>query len=92
MTPGDIFLFSRKMTPIETRYETHAKELVAFIKTFETWLHYSEGCKYEVLGYNNPVESFTKSLSFRQTQKARLSWRTLSEMKTPKFFIVYNSC
>ncbi len=63
---------------------------MAIVEAFKTWLHYSEGCKYKVLGYNNPVESFTKSLDSQQTQKARLSWRTLSEMRTPKFFIIYN--
>ncbi len=43
MTPGD--LFSKRMTPIEIQYKTHNQELIAIVETFETWLHYSEGCK-----------------------------------------------
>ena len=41
--------FSRKMIPAETRYETHNGELLAIDEAFETWRHYLEGFKHEVL-------------------------------------------
>ncbi len=78
------------MTPTETRYETHDYELVTIVETFETWLHYSEGCKYKVLGYRRVIYEELELPT--DPTKARLSWRTLSEMRTPRFFIVYNSC
>ncbi len=43
------------MTPAKTRYETHNQELVAIVETFETWLYYSEGCKYKVLEYRRVI-------------------------------------
>lgn len=41
--------FSRKMIPIEIRYQTHNGELLAIIKAFKIWKHYLEGYKHEVL-------------------------------------------
>ncbi len=61
--------FSRKMIPVETRYETHNRELLAIVKAFKTWRHYLEGCKHEVLVLtdHNNLQRFmdTKSLSSR---------------------------
>ena len=68
-------LFSRKMIPAETRYETHDQELLAIIEIFETWRHYLEGCKYKVLvlSYYNNICRFmdTKSLSSWQVRWAK---------------------
>ncbi len=44
-----IAFFSKKMIPIETRYETHNRALLAIVEAFKTWRHYLEGCKHEVL-------------------------------------------
>ncbi len=65
-----VAFFSRKMIPVETRYETYDGELLAIVKAFKIWRHYFKGCKHEVLvltNYNN-LQHFmdTKSLSFRQ--------------------------
>ena len=82
MTSGDairsnvdwhpVAYFSRKILPAETQYETHDGELLAIIEAFKTWLHYLEGCKYEVfvLTDHNNLHRFmdTKSLSSRQVR------------------------
>ena len=63
-------LFSRKMIPIETWYETHDGELLAIVEAFKTWKHYLESYKHEVLVLtdHNNLKYFmiTKSLSSRQ--------------------------
>ena len=38
-----IAFFSHKMTPAQTRYETHNGELLAIVETFQTLRHYLEG-------------------------------------------------
>ena len=67
--------FSRKMIPVETRYETHDGELLAIVEAFKTWRHYLEGCKHEVLvltDHNNLCRFMdTKSLSSRQVRWAQ---------------------
>ena len=67
--------FSRKMIPVETRYETHNGELLAIVEAFKTWRHYLEGCKHEVLVLtdHNNLRRFmdTKSLSSRQVRWAQ---------------------
>ena len=45
--------FSRKMIPIETRYETHNVELLAIVEAFKTWRYYLEGCKHKVFVLTN---------------------------------------
>ncbi len=67
-----VALFSRKMIPAETWYETYNGELLAIVEAFKTWRHYLEGCKYEVLmltNHNN-LQRFMdmKSLSSRQVR------------------------
>ncbi len=63
-------LFSRKMIPVETWYETYNGELLAIVEAFKTWRHYLEGCKHEVLVLieHNNLQRFMdpKSLSSRQ--------------------------
>ncbi len=44
-----VVFFFRKMIPVETWYETHGGKLLAIVKAFQTWRHYLEGCKHEVL-------------------------------------------
>ena len=70
-----VAFFSRKMIPAETRYKTYNQELLAIVEAFETWRHYLEGCKFEVLiliNHNN-LRRFmdTKSLSSRQARWAQ---------------------
>ena len=70
---------SRKMIPVETRYETHDGELLAIVEAFKTWRHYLESCKHEVfvLTDHNNLRRFmdTKSLSSKQVRWAhKLSW------------------
>ena len=43
-----VTLFSQKMIPAETWYETHDQEFLGIIEAFKTWRHCLEGCKYEV--------------------------------------------
>ena len=63
------------MIPAETQYETYNGELLAIVKTFKTWRHYLEGCKYKVLvftDHNNLCQFMdTKSLSSRQVRWAQ---------------------
>ena len=70
-----IALFSRKMIPAETRYETHDGELLVIVEAFKTWCQYLEGCKHEllVLTDHNNLCCFmdTKSLSSRQVRWAQ---------------------
>ncbi len=70
-----VALFSRKMIPAETRYETHNGELLAIVEAFKTWRHYLEGCKHKVLVLtdHNNLQRFmdTKSLSSRQARWAQ---------------------
>ncbi len=58
------------MIPVENRYETYDKELLAIVEVFKTCRHYLEGCKHEVLVVtdHNNLQRFIdiKSLSFRQ--------------------------
>ena len=65
-----VAIFSRKMIPAETRYETHNYELLAIVEAFKTWRHYLEGSQHEVLvltDHNNLCRFMnTKSLSSRQ--------------------------
>ena len=67
--------FSRKMIPIEMRYETHDGELLAIVELFKTWRHYLESCKYEVfvfIDHNNLCRFMdTKSLSSKQVRWAQ---------------------
>ncbi len=64
-----IAFFSRKIIPVETRYETHDGELLAIVEAFKTWRHYLEGCKNKVLVLtdHNIFKRFMdiKSLRFR---------------------------
>ncbi len=70
-----VAFFSKKMIPVETRYETHDGELLAMVEAFKTWRHYLEGCKHEVLVLtdHNNLQRFMdmKSLSFRQVRWAQ---------------------
>ncbi len=64
---SEIGQWYQNMIPTETCYKTHDHELLAIIEAFQTWRHYLEGCKYEVLvltNHNN-LRRFmdTKSLS-----------------------------
>lgn len=51
-------------------YKTHNGKLLAIIKVFKTWNHYSKDCKYQVFIFpnNNNLQHFIdiKSLSFKQ--------------------------
>ncbi len=62
-----VAIFSKKMIPAESQYETHNDEILAIVEVFKTWKHYLKSCKHEVLvltDYNN-FQRFidTKSLS-----------------------------
>ena len=70
-----VAFFSRKMIPVETRYETHDGEFLAIVEAFKTWRHYLEGSQHEVLVLtdHNNLRRFmdTKSLSSRQVRWAQ---------------------
>ncbi len=70
-----VAFFSRKMIPVETRYETHDGELLAIVEAFKTWRYYLEGCKHKVLVLtdHNNLQRFmdTKSLSSQQVRWAQ---------------------
>ena len=70
-----VAFFSRKMIPVETRYETHNGEFLAIVEAFKTWRHYLEGCKHKVLvltDHNNLCQFMdTKSLSSKQVRWAQ---------------------
>lgn len=65
-----IVFSSRKIISAKTWYKTYNGELLAIIKTFKTWYHYWEDCKYGLLIFinHNNLGCFmdTKSLSSRQ--------------------------
>ena len=67
-----VAIFSRKMIPAKTRYETHDGELLAIIEAFKTWRNYLERSQHEVLiltNHNNFCHFMkTKSLSSRQVR------------------------
>ena len=70
-----VALFSRKMIPAKTQYQTHIGKLLAIVEAFKTWRHYLEGCKYEILvltDHNNLCCFInTKSLSSKQVRWAQ---------------------
>ncbi len=70
-----VAFFSRKMLSAETQYETYNGELLAIVEAFQTWKHYLEGCKHEVLVLtdHNNLQHFMdiKSLSSRQVRWAQ---------------------
>ena len=63
------------MIPAETRYKTHDQELLAIVEVFNTWRHYLESCKYEILVLtdHNNLRQFmdTKNLSSCQVRWAQ---------------------
>ena len=65
-----VAIFSRKMIPTETWYETHNIEFLTIVEVLKTWRHYIEGCKHEifVLTDHNNLCCFKdmKSLSSKQ--------------------------
>ena len=67
--------YFRKMIPAETWYKTHDDEVLAIVEAFQTWRHYLEGCKHQVLvltDHNNLCPFMeTKSLSSRQVRWAQ---------------------
>ena len=70
-----VAFFSRKMDPAEENYETHDKELLAIVKSFEHWRHYLEGSKYPVavITDHDNLKYFmtTKALTRRQARWAQ---------------------
>ena len=67
------------MIPAKIWYKTYDIKLLAIVETFQAWLYYLEGCKYEVTvltDYNKLCRFIdTKSLSSRQARWARkVSW------------------
>ena len=63
------------MIPVKTWYKTYDGKFLAIIKAFNTYRHYLEGCKYEVLIFtdDNNFCYFIdiKKLSFRQIRWAQ---------------------
>lgn len=60
------------MISTKTWYKTHNSKLLAIVKTFKTWRHYLEDCKYEILiltDYKNLNQFMnTKNLSSCQVR------------------------
>lgn len=69
-----IAFHSRKFTAVESRYDTHDKELLAIHTAFKQWRHYLQGAPEEikVLSDHNNLRYFmtTKSLTARQARWA----------------------
>ena len=69
-----VAFWSRKMTPPESRYETHDQELLAIVMVFKHWRHYLEGSyqTIEVLTDHNNLRGFmkVKELNGRQARWA----------------------
>src|SRR6266487_2239552 len=69
-----VAFFSRKLTPIECRYETHDKELLAIVRSFDHWDHYLRGAQAPVRvrsDHDNLVYFMTKRrLNGRQSRWA----------------------
>ena len=69
-----IAYYSRKLTEVEARYETHDSELLAIVASFKHWRHYLEGSKYPitVLSDHANLRYFmtTKELNRRQARWA----------------------
>lgn len=67
-----VAFWSRKLTPTETRYETHDQELLAIVEAFKHWRHYLESSQYliEVLTDHNNLRDFmnVKQLNDRQAR------------------------
>jgi hypothetical protein len=65
-----VAFMSRKMTDVETRYDTHDTELLAILESLKEWRHLLEGLRdeFEVLTDHNNLKWFmtTKALSRRQ--------------------------
>ena len=74
-----IAIFSQKIIPSKTRYETYNGELLAIVETFKTWRYYLKGSQHEVLmltNYNNLRQFIdTKSLIARQVCWAQELYR-----------------
>ena len=68
-------IFSRKIIPAETRYETHDGELLAIVEAFKNWRDYLEGSRHEVLVLtdHNNLQWFMdmKCLSSKQVRWAQ---------------------
>jgi hypothetical protein len=47
-----VAFFSRKMTDVESRYETHDGELLAIVMAFRHWRHYLEGSQHPIVPTN----------------------------------------
>jgi hypothetical protein len=69
-----VAFYSRKLTDVEQRYETHDAELLAIVEAFKQWRHYLEGSRYPVVvktDHNN-LKYFMgkKTLNARQARWA----------------------
>jgi hypothetical protein len=68
--------YSRKMTPPETNYDIHDKELLAVVEAFKTWRVYLEGAKFPVQVHTDHKNllywTTTKELSRRQVRWAEM--------------------
>ena len=71
-----IAFFSRKMTEVESRYDTHDGELLAIVACFQQWRHYLEGAQHTVIvktDHNNLKYFMTKrALNRRQVRWAEI--------------------
>ena len=69
-----VAFWSRKLTEVESRYETHDQELLAIVQSFKHWRHYCEGSAHpiEVLTDHNNLRGFmnVKELNGRQARWA----------------------
>ena len=66
---GDILrpvaFYSRKLTPAETRYEIHDKELLAIVQAFKQW-------RPELTSVAKPIKIYTDHLSLQYFMKGQL--------------------
>lgn len=69
-----VAFYSRKLQPVETRYETHDQELLAIVESFQVWRHFLEGSAYpiRVITDHNNLRYFrtTSTLTRRQARWA----------------------
>ena len=57
-----VAFWSRKMTPSESRYETHNQKLLVIVMMFKHWCHYLKGSYQiiEILTDHNNLQEFMK--------------------------------
>ena len=68
-----VALFSQKMIPAKSGYETHAGELLAIVGAFKTCKHYLEGSQHKVLVLINH-KNFWQFMNIKSLSSRQICW------------------